>query len=102
MIWSGSAVQRNGFASVAAAPLAVLLAMSLGFRLVLALAVVCYLSALGLAYRVAKTPTDQWWGSVEGDFDERLVEAVAAPMTISDLQSVTNGQPSELPATAGQ
>jgi len=42
----------NGFASVAAAPLTVLLAMSLGFRMVLALAVVSYLSALILAYRV--------------------------------------------------
>jgi len=36
----------NGFASVAAAPLTVLLAMSLGFRLVLALAVLAYLLAV--------------------------------------------------------
>jgi hypothetical protein len=44
----------NGFASVAAAPFAVLLAMSLGFRLVLALAVVCYLLALLLALRFGR------------------------------------------------
>ena len=42
----------NGFASVAAAPLTVLLAMSLGFRLVLALAVMTYLLAVVLALRV--------------------------------------------------
>lgn len=42
----------NGFASVAAAPLTVLLAMSLGFRLVLALAVMAYLLAVVLALRV--------------------------------------------------
>jgi len=36
----------NGFASVAAAPLTVLLAMSLGFRLVLALAITAYLLAV--------------------------------------------------------
>jgi hypothetical protein len=42
----------NGFASVAAAPLTVLLAMSLGFRLVLTLAVMAYLLAVVLALRV--------------------------------------------------
>jgi hypothetical protein len=42
----------NGFASVAAAPLTVLLAMSLGFRLVLALAVTAYLLATVLGFRV--------------------------------------------------
>ena len=42
----------NGFASVSAAPLTVLLAMSLGFRLVLALAVISYLLALALANRL--------------------------------------------------
>jgi len=42
----------NGFASVAAAPLTVLLAMSLGFRLVLALAVFSYLLAWVLAGRL--------------------------------------------------
>jgi hypothetical protein len=42
----------NGFASVAAAPLTVLLAMSLGFRLVLALAVTAYLLAIVLGFRV--------------------------------------------------
>ena len=42
----------NGFASVAAAPLTVLLAMSLGFRLVLALAVMAYLLAVVLSLRV--------------------------------------------------
>jgi hypothetical protein len=41
----------NGFASVAAAPLAVLLAISMGFRMVLALAVLAYLLALVLAVR---------------------------------------------------
>ena len=41
----------NGFASVAAAPLAVLLAMSLGFRLVLALAIMAYLLAVLLGVR---------------------------------------------------
>ncbi|UCG13093.1 MAG: hypothetical protein JSU72_00940 [Deltaproteobacteria bacterium] len=46
----------NGFASVAAAPLTVLLAMSLGFQAVLALAVGSYLLATVLAFRV--------WGSV--------------------------------------
>ena len=39
----------NGFASVAAAPLTIILAMALGFRMVLALAVVSYLLALVLA-----------------------------------------------------
>jgi hypothetical protein len=38
----------NGFASVAAAPLTVILAMSLGFRMVLGLAVAAYLAALVL------------------------------------------------------
>jgi len=42
----------NGFASVAAAPLTVLLAMSLGFRLVLALAIAAYLVAVVLGLRV--------------------------------------------------
>jgi hypothetical protein len=42
----------NGFASVAAAPLTVLLAMSLGFRLVLALAVMAYVLAVVMALRV--------------------------------------------------
>ncbi|MCG6917333.1 MAG: SAM-dependent methyltransferase, partial [Deltaproteobacteria bacterium] len=42
----------NGFASVAAAPLTVLLAMSLGFRLVLALAVIAYFLAVVLGVRV--------------------------------------------------
>jgi len=42
----------NGFASVSAAPLTVLLAMSLGFRMVLALAVISYLLALALADRL--------------------------------------------------
>jgi hypothetical protein len=42
----------NGFASVAAAPLTVLLAMSLGFRLVLALAVMAYLLAVVSALKV--------------------------------------------------
>jgi hypothetical protein len=41
----------NGFASVAAAPLTVLLAISMGFRMVLALAVFAYLLALVLALR---------------------------------------------------
>ena len=44
----------NGFASVAAAPLAVLLAMSLGFRLVLALAVIAYLLAVLVALRLLR------------------------------------------------
>jgi hypothetical protein len=44
----------NGFASVASAPLSVLLAMSLGFRMVLALAVVSYLLAFFLALRLEK------------------------------------------------
>lgn len=44
----------NGFASVAAAPLTVLLAMSLGFRMVLLLAVGCYLLALALILKVCK------------------------------------------------
>lgn len=39
----------NGFASVAAAPLAVLMAMSLGFQMVLAFAAGCYVLALVLA-----------------------------------------------------
>jgi hypothetical protein len=39
----------NGFASVSAAPLTVLLAMSLGFRMVLALAVISYLLAVLIA-----------------------------------------------------
>jgi hypothetical protein len=42
----------NGFASVAAAPLAVILAMSLGFRMVLGLAVTSYLAAVVLAKTV--------------------------------------------------
>jgi hypothetical protein len=42
----------NGFASVAAAPLTVLLAMSLGFRLVLSLSVTAYLLAVVFAVRV--------------------------------------------------
>ncbi len=42
----------NGFASVAAAPLTVLLAMSLGFRMVMALAVISYLLAVALALRL--------------------------------------------------
>jgi hypothetical protein len=45
----------NGFASVATAPLTVLLAMSLGFRLVLALAVMAYLLALVVGVRVWRT-----------------------------------------------
>ena len=45
----------NGFASVAAAPLTVLLAMSLGFRLVLALAISAYLLATVFAVRVWRT-----------------------------------------------
>ena len=44
----------NGFASVAAAPLAVLLSMSLGFQAVLFGAVGCYLLALVLAFKFAK------------------------------------------------
>jgi hypothetical protein len=42
----------NGFASVAAAPLTVMLAMSFGFRLVVALAVACYLVGLFLALKL--------------------------------------------------
>jgi hypothetical protein len=42
----------NGFASVATAPLTVVLAMSLGFRLVLTLAVMAYLLAVFLGLRV--------------------------------------------------
>jgi hypothetical protein len=42
----------NGFASVAAAPLTVLLAMSFGFRMVMGLAVISYLLATALAFRV--------------------------------------------------
>jgi hypothetical protein len=42
----------NGFASVTAAPLTVLLAMSLGFRLVLALAVTAYVLAVVSALKV--------------------------------------------------
>ncbi|UCG22311.1 MAG: hypothetical protein JSU80_06970 [Deltaproteobacteria bacterium] len=42
----------NGFASVAAAPLTVLLAMSLGFRLVFALAITAYLLAVVFGLRV--------------------------------------------------
>ena len=45
----------NGFASVAAAPLTVLLAMSLGFRLVLALAVTAYLLATLFGFRAWPT-----------------------------------------------
>jgi len=45
----------NGFASVAAAPLTVLLAMSLGFRLVLALAVTTYLLAVVFGLTVWRT-----------------------------------------------
>jgi hypothetical protein len=44
----------NGFASVAAAPLTVLLAMSLGFRLVLALAVLAYLLAVVFISRLTR------------------------------------------------
>jgi len=43
----------NGFASVAAAPLAVLLSMSFGFQAVLFGAVGCYLLALALAWKFA-------------------------------------------------
>jgi hypothetical protein len=42
----------NGFASVATAPLTVLLAMSVGFRLVFALAVMAYFLAVVLGLRV--------------------------------------------------
>jgi len=42
----------NGFASVAAAPLTVLLAMSLGFRLVFALAITSYLLAVVFGLRI--------------------------------------------------
>jgi hypothetical protein len=45
----------NGFASVAAAPLTVLLAMSLGFRPVLALAITAYLLAAVFAVRIWRT-----------------------------------------------
>jgi hypothetical protein len=45
----------NGFASVAAAPLTVLLAMSFGFRLVLSLAVTAYLLAVASAVKVWRT-----------------------------------------------
>ena len=45
----------NGFASVAAAPLTVLLAMSLGFRLVLVLAVTAYLLAALFGFRAWPT-----------------------------------------------
>jgi predicted membrane-bound spermidine synthase len=44
----------NGFASVAAAPLAVLLSMSFGFRVVLLAAVGCYALAYVLALRFAR------------------------------------------------
>jgi hypothetical protein len=47
----------NGFASVAAAPLTVLLAMSLGFRLVLALAITAYLLATVFGLRVWREHT---------------------------------------------
>jgi hypothetical protein len=44
----------NGFASVAAAPLAVLLSMSFGFQAVLYGAVGCYLLALALALQFGR------------------------------------------------
>jgi hypothetical protein len=48
----------NGFASVAAAPLTVLLAMSFGFRLVLTLAIMAYLLAVVSGLRVWRTVVD--------------------------------------------
>jgi hypothetical protein len=47
----------NGFASVAAAPLTVLLAMSFGFKVVLALALSSYLLALVLAGKLWRAPS---------------------------------------------
>jgi len=45
----------NGFASVAAAPLTVLLAMSFGFRLVLSFSVMAYLLAVVFAAKLCRT-----------------------------------------------
>ena len=45
----------NGFASVAAAPLTVLLAMSLGFRLILTLAITAYLLATVFGFSIWRT-----------------------------------------------